>query len=291
MAKALISILLAFAGYSILNISQAVQKFGLGLLPGKRIKGLTIWTLATLSTTGSIFIVLCAVAIGSVSLVGAMAGTGLASLAVFSNFVMKEKIGKREIMGILIILSGAAFIGALAAEPEPKAIKLTILFILLSSVSVFYILSLLILRKNHGFIGILIGGFAGALGGFIPLFQKVTALNLGRTGSLLAESSWFGGMLTNIYALIWILLSIVSMLILQFSYKWDKAIRIIPAFTANYIMIPVLGGVICFTEKLHLLQWLGVVFILIGVFLLTVKPEKIKKSTICSFLYNDGVLI
>jgi drug/metabolite transporter (DMT)-like permease len=61
------------------------------------------------------------------------------------------------------------------------------------------------------------------------------------------------------------------MLVLQFSYKSDRAIRIVPVFSANYIVIPVLGGVICFGENLHALQWLGVSLILVGVLVLTLK--------------------
>lgn len=141
--------------------------------------------------------------------------------------------------------------------------------------------------------GLLIGGFAGALGGFVPLFQKVSISGFGRrfsiayrSASYTASSNQPGWMpqakeiLTNPFALIWVILSIVSMVILQFSYKRDKAIRIVPVFSANYIVIPVLGGVIGFNEKLHFIQWLGIVLILFGVFVLTVKFTKAPAATI-----------
>jgi len=73
----------------------------------------------------------------------------------------------------------------------------------------------------------------------------------------------------NPYALLWIALSVGSMIVIQFAYRHDKAIRIIPAFSANYILVPVLLGVFCFRETLHPFQWIGVVVILLGVLCLT----------------------
>ena len=83
MAKILLSMLIAFIGYSAQYIAAACQKIGLKVKETKKLKGWAIWVLATSFTSVSVFIVLYAVAIGNVSIVGAMAGTGLVSLAVF----------------------------------------------------------------------------------------------------------------------------------------------------------------------------------------------------------------
>ena len=84
--------------------------------------------------------------------------------------------------------------------------------------------------------------------------------------------------LLNPYALLWIVLSVSSMVIIQFAYKHDKAIRIIPAFSANYILIPVLLGVLCFRETLHPFQWIGILLILIGVLLVTLPRVVVYKK-------------
>ena len=96
MSSTPLAVLVAFAGYSLLNISQATQKIGLGLYQTHRLKGALLWAAATGCTSVSVFIVLYAVSLGSVSVVGAMAGTGLASLVIFSGLVMKERITFRE---------------------------------------------------------------------------------------------------------------------------------------------------------------------------------------------------
>jgi drug/metabolite transporter (DMT)-like permease len=274
------SILLGFLGYSILNIAQATQKIGLRVAKDKKLKGWTLWIVATFFTSVSIFIVLYAVSLGSASLVGAMAGTGLASLAVFSHFVMKERVGKKEIAGIAIIIAGAALIGYLAKENTRPTFFLERLFIMLGIVITAYIILWLVFIKKDSIAGIIIGGFAGALGGFIPLFQKISTSDVGKASSFFPQPAsgqkaalWDSllAIFANPYAIIWILISFISVAVLQFSYKRDQAIRIIPSFSANCLIIPVIGGVICFLEILHPLQWLGVVMILGGLFLLTVK--------------------
>lgn len=79
----LLPVLLAFIGSSLLNIGQAIQKMGLALVPASRLRGWALWAWGTLMITSVSFIILFAVSIGSVSLISAMAGSGLASLTLF----------------------------------------------------------------------------------------------------------------------------------------------------------------------------------------------------------------
>lgn len=293
MLTILLSMLIAFLGYSIRYISAACQKIGLKVRETRKVKGSVIWAVATLFSSVSVFVVLYAVAIGNVSIVATMAGTGLVSLAVFSALVMKETIRKREFLGILLILGAVALIGFFIRESKTSAIFLHALFLILAIILVVYTVLWFMLRRQKNILGILIGVFAGTVSGFVPVFQKVATSSFGRASSLIQPS---GGtppgrsaaagvpsgdkgilsvidhakqVLLNPYALLWIVLSVGSMVILQFAYKHDKAIRIIPAFSANDILVPVLLGVLCFREILHPFQWIGILLILIGVLLVT----------------------
>lgn len=292
MLTILLSMLIAFIGYSIRYISSACQKIGLKVRETKKVKGSAIWAIATLCSSVSVFVVLYAVAIGSVSIVATMAGTGLVSLAVFSALVMKESIRKRELLGILLILGAAALIGSFIRESKTSVIFLHALFLVLAILLVVYTVMWLVLRHQKNILGILIGVFAGTLSGFVPVFQKVATSSFGRASSLIQPSGGTppGGegslsvidhakqVLLNPYALLWIVLSVGSMVIMQFAYKHDKAIRIIPAFSANYILVPVLLGVLCFQESLHPLQWIGILVILIGVLLVTLPRMVVYKK-------------
>jgi len=133
-------------------------------------------------------------------------------------------------------------------------------------------------------VGMVIAGFSGALGGVVPLFQKVSTSEYGRSRSLLELEFQSTGhfvrliqrgaqILSNPYALLWMGISIISMIIMQFSYRRDTAIRLVPAFASNYISVPVLGALICFGERLHPVQWAGIALIVAGVFLLTLKKQ------------------
>ena len=167
---AFIPLFVAFLGYSLQNISQASQKIGLVRMRENRKKGLMIWLLATLGTGSSALILLVAVSLGSVALVGAMAGTGLIALTVFSRLVMGETIGRRELTGVLLILSAAILIGASARVSGPAAITVDNLFAMLALVVVGYTAAWLLLRRRRKGLGFVIGGFAGALGGFVTQF-------------------------------------------------------------------------------------------------------------------------
>ena len=288
---------MAFIGYSLHNIAQASQKIGLGVAKKNKGQGISIWITATLSTSIAVFIILYAVSIGNVSIVGAMSGSGLASLTLYTRFVMKEKITKQGLIGVLIVMGATGLIGAAANKVKPPIISIRLLFFFLIGLSVVFIMVwfLLRLRQLNKSLGIFLGIFAGILGGFIPLFQKVSTSKLGKAHSLAAgliknsklmadNDDLFPQLLRKIleilanpYALIWIVLSIISMIILQFAYTKDKAIRVIPAFSAITVILPVIGGVFCFHESLSVLQWVSIFSILSEVVLITIKPSA-KKS-------------
>ena len=271
------SILIAILGYSVQNISQASQKIGIVTMKEKKTRGMIIWGLATIGTGSSSLILLLAISIGQVSLVGAMAGTGLVTMTVFSRIFLKEEVGKKEIAGVLLILIAAFLIGYFAGESSAFAIILEVLVIKLIIVSSVYFLLWFVFRRNNSVLSVVLGGFAGAAGGFVSQFQKISTASslmgelVSKAESPLADPS----ALLNPYTIIWILLSISSMIILQFAHKTGRTLRVIPAFAANFILIPVIGGVTCFGEFLMFIQWTGVVLILTGVFLITIRREKI----------------
>ncbi|MBN1835689.1 MAG: DMT family transporter [Spirochaetales bacterium] len=295
MYRPVLSLLVAFAGYSILNISQAGQKIGLGLVRTHRFRGSVIWAAATLGTSAAAFVNLYALSLGSVSLVGAMAGSGLASLALFSWLVMREPIGVRELAGIGTVFAAAALIGAFAADPAAAAPRLRSLYLLLAGCSAGYAVLWAAFRRRDRLAAPLIAGFSGALGGFVALFQKVSTTEHGRSRSLArgleALPSQPGGVaetLSNPYALAWIVLSVLSMVVIQFAYRRGNAIRIIPAFSANYVVFPILGGMVVFGETLHPFQWVGVALIVAGVLVLTVRGREPARSSAPASTDNQG---
>lgn len=281
MEKPLLSLLLAFAGYSLQNIALAVQKLALSMASRRR--GLAVWALATAAMPAAIALVLRAVSLGNAALVGVMAGTGLASLALFSHFVLREAIRRQELAGVGVVLIAALLIGAFGGGDSSPRPRPPYLYVFMAVVTVSYAAAWLALRRRRGPVGPVIAALAGAIGGFIPLLQKLSTtpealdrplIRIAATaagGTAGQRAAQAAAVLTNPWALAWIAASLLSMLVIQFAYRYDRAVRLIPAFAANTIAVPVVGAVLAFGSRLHPLQWLGVALVGAGVLLLTWK--------------------
>jgi drug/metabolite transporter (DMT)-like permease len=264
MNNQVLSIFFAFIGSSMINIGQAIQKIGMDTPAEKLKKKWGIWAGGTCFTMAGPFVILYATSLGGATIVGAMSGTGLAVLALFSHFVMKEKIKINELAGVAIILAASVIIGVFSTGGNTASIiNLQTLYVFIGIITLLYVIFTIISLLANKLEGLVLGGFAGATGGIVVLFQKVTTSN--PTGA----SSLF----TNPFFYTWIIVSLVSFLIMQFSYKKDKAIRIVPSFSANFILIPVLGGIICYSEVLSVLQWIGVALIFCGVLAITIRVD------------------
>ncbi len=267
-----LTILLAFVGNSVLNIAQAGQKLGLALMARNRRRGALLWLGSLLGTSVAALIGWVAVSIGSVALVGAMAGSGLGSLALFSFLVLKEKIRALELAGIALMAGASVLIGLFQRELPIGEPSLRRLFPYLACLCAAALLAWLVLGRRSRAVGPVIAGFAGVLGGFVPLFQKVSSSMAGRGASFIAaalkQEQWASAV-ANPFTLLWILLSIASMAVIQFAYRHERAVRLIPYFTSCSILVPVFGGVLVFQERLQALQWAGVALILTGLLLLT----------------------
>jgi len=257
-------LVIAFVGYSLLNITQAGQKIGLGLLERNKIRGWAIWALATAGSSVAFLVILGAISLGSISLVGVMAGTGLASLAVFSHFVMGERLAGRELAALAVIVGGATLVGALAGDRAGGEAREPLLWWILGGGSVVYV-ALWFASRNRSFTGAIVGGFSGFLGAYSQLFQEY-----GTSSASISDGigPFFSSIATNPITLVWMGLSVVSLIVLQFSYRHGRAIEIIPIFTGNFIVVPVVGGVLIFAERLVAGQWAGVVLILVGAIVL-----------------------
>jgi len=271
------SLLLAFCGYSVLNIAQAGQKIGLQVMKTRRSRGALLWAVSLLGTFLSALINWYAVLIGSVTLVGAMAGSGLASLALFSHFVLKERIQPREILGVAVLALAAVLIGLFQQELAAADAHSRRLLLFLAAVCAAAVLLWLALRRRERAVGLVSAGFAGALGGFMPVFQKVSAAPAGRELSflddLLPAEHWAQGV-ANPYTLLWVGRSGASLLVIQFAYRHGRALRLIPAFTSCTIVVPILGGILGFGERPHPAQWAGIALVLASLLLLTWPPAR-----------------
>ena len=276
--QTLIALLLAFAGYSVMNISQAGQKIGLEKKKDRPLAGWLLWSGATAGTLLGVAVVLVALSMGAVSLVGAMAGSGLVTLALFSYFVMGESIDRRDIAAIATIVAGSVLIGLFAAEQSDSEPRWMLLHGFVVALGVAYALGWVAGGRGTR-AGIILGGFGGALAGASMLYQNAATItaDVGALVSFplhesLAPARLAG--LINPYLFLWFALSMGAFFVLQIAYGRGKAIHVIPAFNVNFIAVPVIGGVIGFSEAIRPMQWAGIAIIVAGTILLTAPPSR-----------------
>lgn len=266
--------LLAFAGYTLLNLGQAGQKIGLGMRHNRALLAWTVWAVATAATAVSFWLVFFAITLGSVTVAGALAGTGLASLAVFSRVVMKESLRVRDAISVPVIIAGAVGVALLQQSTGGRPNTLVLHMFLGAGVLVYgsgtVIAFVSASRSQAGAparatrrqtAGVLLGGLSGFLGAASQLYQE-----LGTSETTPADGlrPFFGAVLRNPITALWVGLSLLSMVVIQFAYDHGEAIGIIPVFTANFIVVPVVGGVVVFGQYLTPLQWISVAAILAG---------------------------
>ncbi len=287
MSDHILSILIAFAAYSLMDLGKAVQKIGVTVIRSRRRRGLIIWIAASAATSAASFLILFAAGIGSVVVIGAMAGTGLVTVTLFSVLYLKESIGKIDFFALAAVMIAPFLFAGFHYEMPATLVAVEHLLFFLGAVCLLFSLLLIPLWRNKKVLGIVSAACAGAFGGMVVMFQKVSASPLGKKTALIhfeiPDADPHGlvsrgiavlQILTNPYALGWVALSLISTAILQFSYGHGSTIRIIPAFNCAYILVPILGGTLVFQEPLHFVQWIGVVFILGGVLILSFGRKK-----------------
>lgn len=251
--------LLSFLGYSILNIAQAAQKIGLGMRRERPTAGWLLWAAAIASTTGAFFLVFAAISLGAVSVAGAMAGTGLASLAIFSRIVMGERLTPVQLVALGAIIGGAVLVAVFGREGDGSANVALLHGVLVAGIVVFGGGWLLLRRGQR--IGVLLGSFSGFLGAYSQLYQELVTGGFPWDDGLGAVAR---AIFTDPITLIWVGLSVLSTLVIQFSYQHGEATQIIPVFTGTFILVPVLGGLVVFGEPVSAAQWIGVALLLGG---------------------------
>ncbi len=275
MRNHILSIIVALVAYTMLDLGKVFQKIGLTVMTSRRLRGVSIWLAASTATSLSSFLILYAVSLGNVLIVASMAGTGLAAVTLFSALRMKEPVEPREIFAVACIMTAPFLMGSVYVDPPASRVVIEHMFYSLAAIVAALLLPAFVLKARAKALGILLAMTAGALGGFMVLFQEISTTAQGRAASLAghagasatgaaAPPAWVQ-VLINPYAAVWVMLSLLSTLVLQLSYRHGAAIRLIPSFNGAYILIPILGGVFILSEPLHLLQWAGVLLIFVGI--------------------------
>lgn len=261
-----LSLLLAFLGNSMIAIGQSIQKSQVSSFSGdesgkKKLGRILFWVLGIASSNGGLVLIYKAIALGYTTVVGAMNASALMVLLLISARFLHEEIKKAELIGVLLIFLGTVLFGIFpSTQTAVYGFSLLWLWIGTGIAVLIFILALtfLAIRKKKN--GLILAGFAGMLTAISQLFQKVANLphiinRLEPVASFLQKWSFlpFLG---------------ASFLALQFAYRHEKAVTVIPVFNAVTVIVPIWVGRQFFGESLSIGQWAGVALILGGILLI-----------------------
>lgn len=284
MSKFILSIIFGIAAYFCLNIGMGIQKwkssvlkkwFGIFKSWGD-IKKFLIWIGGSLLTTVAMALMFQALALGETSIIAALAGLGVVFLSLFSYFILKEPISKVEIFGIIFIIIGTVIVGYFGSKEEKifSVNKYSLIIYTIVLFIMFFILVLYSALNNYKFAGIAFGLFSGMLGGIGLIFQKIVAST--PPGFDLSNFASVVTCFKSIYFVIWVILSLSSFVVIQIAYQHGKAVTIVPSFSSSTIIIPIVGTLFIFNEKVLIIQWFGIVLLIAGIFILSISGEKSK---------------
>ncbi|MHA1649090.1 MAG: DMT family transporter [Candidatus Helarchaeota archaeon] len=256
-----LGILLAIIAYACLYLGKGLQKYAIVGFVGKETtrsekgKNMGIWIIGLILTGAFMFIHLFSLKFAPISVIAPIEGLGLIILCIFSYFILKEPLNRIKSTGIILIVIGLIFTAAFMPDPStiPTAFDWTLFLIFLGSIMGFFIILGLFSRYyQYKAAGVVFGSFAGAFMCFQTLTKRIT---------------WIEGYQWVVFVMFGF--AIATLLMTNFGFLKAEAVVVVPSFTAMSIMLPTIIAIFIFNEPVLLLQWLGIVIIVIGVVFLT----------------------
>lgn len=265
----LLAVFVAFVGAATLNIGKGVQKMnvrvfaqGWGMFKPPHRRRLGLWTVG-LAMTASFGPCqwLALQIVDNPSLTSSMMGVGLVGLVLFAVKVIGERLARRELLGIgLIIVSTFALVYFQEHRDNPQRFDLVILVTAVAAATGFAALLAvfsLLTRRLHGFA---FGFLAGTVNGIALVLVKVGAVDAG-SGELAAQ-------LADPWLYLGLLFGIGATVFTQVGFWRDRALIVVPTYTSLTIMTPAVLEYFVFGFNLVPTQYGALVCIVAGVIVL-----------------------
>jgi uncharacterized membrane protein len=263
-----LAILYGILSVIILNVGFGFQKYGLTpsffkkiVNPNARktVRG-TVWVTGAIMTFVSAYFSLWTLATGSISLMAALGGIGLIALALFSFFVLKEKINRVMLLGMALIGVGSFLFGFFTVASTAVNIDLEGLTVfIIAGLGFSLAIALYSIKGGYRHGGVIFGAVSGLLAGIGVTLEKCSV----------ASGSVSFQLLYNIFFYTWVAASVVSFLVAQVAFIKGTAITVVPSYNSAALVLPQIGAMLVFAEYLELVQWIAIVLLVVGIVLLT----------------------
>lgn len=272
-----VGILLGILSQVLVNVGMGVQKQGSEVLarPSRAFstsrdrRHLATWLFGTAMTTGAVLIQFKALELAPASVVASFAGLGLACLVLYSRAVLHEPLGQVERRALALIILGTALAGYFGPGPEARApVRLGALALYGLSLATLAGLGtgwILARRKAAG--GAALALASGVLGGLAVMVQKAVSMRALVGGPDLSVQA--ARMAHDPLLWLFVFLTTAAFVVMQLSFRFDRAVVIVPAYTVASMLAPVMGSPAAFGEELTPALVAGLALLVCGVLLLT----------------------
>jgi len=195
------------------------------------------------------------------SLVSSMNGVGLIGLALFSLFVLKERVGPREWFAVVIIAAGTSVISYFNVSSGEKHFYLTPMLWcvgIYTVVSGVLILGTKALNKGRAFF---YAAIAGVGLGMMNIFYHI--------GPIVADGKFIDQFKTPYPWIAFLILGNIGFLMTNLAFFHGAGIVIVPTVNSFLMISPMIFEVFIFRTTLTPMQYIGAAAIVAGVVVLT----------------------
>jgi len=257
------------------NVGMGLQKLAINKMaaasapPDRKPLYVSVWVSGLILQIVVMLLQIKALSLGNASTLGGFAGFGLVTLTIFSHLVLKEKILKRELAGMALIIAGTAMLGFFshATQHGIAGFEQRRMTLFLAAFAVAATAALLFMfrdKKRYG--GMILGMLGGCIGGLAIVFLKIA---VSRFGGRFGDSGIALAILSDVYVWMALLGGVGGIVLVQFGYKFGKAIQVVPGFSSIIVIMPSLSGFLVLREILTVICVVSLAVIITGVLVAT----------------------
>ncbi len=210
---------------------------------------------------------------GKISLVQPLMNIQVVMVVIIGILILHEEISPKEWIALIILITGAVILCISSGETEKAHLNKLRLLIFILAVAIFIGIIISILKNAPAgkIWEILLSVTAGLLFGMNAIFMKAAASAVEQKGmafNLSSGKTWLA-ILSAPYFYGVIVAGLSGFGIMQWAFTHGRAAVAVPIFTAVSLIPPVASAVVVFKEKISMVQYLGIVIIIIGAILLS----------------------
>lgn len=232
-----------------------------------------IWVVGSLLVFAGFILHFQAVGMGDLSLVQPLFNIQIIFVVVIGVLVLREKMRALEYFGVAVLLAGALVIsfkgGEQAEEPVLRGMQLLLLSVIVYGFM--GLMGVLLQRKKEGSsFEIALASIGGLFVGMNAIFMKsATVMIRAESGDFnISDPASLMGLLGNVFFWIVVVHGLITTAVIQWAYTHGRAAIVIPVINTVQMVVPVIAGIIVFSEQLPAGRIAGIVVILVGTLLL-----------------------